>query len=200
MTILVCMTGRPKSFDENSVLEAAMQLFWKQGYASTSYEDLVTATGLARQSLYHSFGDKKSLFQKSLQHYSQTVTQQSLDLLAGSGSPLGNLRRWLNRLKKKATQHRNGCLLTNTAIELAPHQPEFRKHVANESRRIESRIGKILSEAIESGEIAAGTNVKQMATYLFGAAQGLMVLGRSGASAARLDAYVTTTLSTIKTT
>lgn len=193
------MSGRPKSFDEASVLESAMQLFWKQGYSSTSYDDLVTATGLARQSLYHSFGDKKSLYQKALKHYSNTVTQQSLDLLTGEGSPLSKICLWLKRLKKKSSQHRNGCLLTNTAIELAPHHKEFRTHVAKESRRIESRIKKILSEAIDSGEVAKDTNVGQMATYLFGAAQGLMVLGRSGASSARLDSYVQTALSTIPT-
>lgn len=194
------MSGRPKKFDEATVLEAAMQLFWEQGYRSTSYEDLVKATGLARQSLYHSFGDKKSLFQKSLEHYSQTVTQQSLDLLTSKGSPLSNICRWLKRLKNKTTQHRFGCLLTNTAIELASQHAEFRNHVAHEARRIELTIGQTLKRAIDAGEVKPATDVGGMATYLFGAAQGLMVLGRSGASSARLDSYVQTALSTIETT
>ena len=135
------MTGRPKCFDNTSVLEAAMQLIWKQGYGSTCYEELVAATEVGRQSLYHSFGNKSSLYQKSLEHYSQTVTQVSLDLLNKEGSPISNIYSWLKRLKEKSTQHRNGCLLTNTSIELAPHHARFRKHVASESRRIEMQEG-----------------------------------------------------------
>lgn len=193
------MGGRPKSFDEASVLEAAMQLFWEQGYRSTNYDDIVTATGIARQSLYHSFGDKTSLFRRSLEHYSKTVTQQSIDLLNGTGSALSRLRRWLKRLKTKSVQHRNGCLLTNTAVELAPQHSEFQEHFASEAKRIESAIKKTLGEAVDSGEIVADTNISSMATFLFGVAQGLMVLGRSGASSSRLDSYVNTALSTIQT-
>ena len=177
-----------------------MQLFWKQGYGSTSYEELVVVTGIGRQSLYHSFGGKSTLYQASLKHYSQTVTQQSLDLLTAEGSPISNINRWLRRLKNKSAQHRNGCLLTNTSIELAPHHAGFRKHVARESRRIEMAAKNALWQAVDAGEISPETNVGNLATFLFGVAQGLMVLGRSGASSARLESFVQTALSTIKST
>ena len=67
------MIGRPRSFDESAVLDSAMNTFWERGYDSTSYPDLVEATGLGRQNLYQAFGDKRSLLTAVLRHYGECL-------------------------------------------------------------------------------------------------------------------------------
>jgi TetR/AcrR family transcriptional repressor of nem operon len=61
--------ARPREFDEDAVLDAAVQCFWKQGYETTSVRDLVAQTGIAAASLYNAFGDKRSLYGRALDHY-----------------------------------------------------------------------------------------------------------------------------------
>ncbi len=61
--------ARPREFDEQVVLDRALETFWSKGYDGTSVEDLVEATGLRRASLYGAFGDKEQLFTKVLDHY-----------------------------------------------------------------------------------------------------------------------------------
>lgn len=191
------MSGRPKTYEEAAVLDAAMNTFWVQGYESTSYSDLVTATGLGRQSLYHAFGDKLSLYRKALSHYSKCVTQQSLDILVSGGSPLGNIHSWLMRLRNRSVAHRNGCLLTNTAVEMAPRDRGIQKLVTIELGRIEKTLRLVLQRAVDLGELAPNTNVSRLATFLLGTAQGLMVLGRCGASSIKLKAFTDTALATV---
>ena len=67
---------RPRAFDEESVLDNAMNIFWSKGFEATSIQDLVNETGLNRASMYASFGDKKALFLRVLDHYSQKISAQ----------------------------------------------------------------------------------------------------------------------------
>src|SRR5579864_5276945 len=62
-------TGRPRAFDAKKALDCAMQVFWRKGYLGTSLSDLTDAMGINRPSLYATFGNKKSLFRKALEHY-----------------------------------------------------------------------------------------------------------------------------------
>ena len=66
--------GRNKDFDEEELLEKAVNVFWKKGYNATSAQDLVDALGINRSSLYNTYTDKKTLFTKSLKHYQQKQT------------------------------------------------------------------------------------------------------------------------------
>ena len=86
------MAGRPREFDTDDVLEAAMQCFWSNGYESTSLADLVAATGLHKGSLYQAFGDKHSLFIRSLKRYLSDVRAQKTAMLAAAESPLAGVR------------------------------------------------------------------------------------------------------------
>lgn len=191
------MAGRPRSFEEGAVLDSAMATFWKQGYDATSYSDLVEATGLGRQSLYQAFGDKRSLFTATLLHYGQSVTQKSIDILEDQASPTQNLRRWLNRLRERSVPHRNGCLLTNTAVELVPRDPELAKIVRNQLNRVEVTLRTVIERAVAVGELPKQTDAAEMATYFFGIAQGLMVMGRLGLSHSKLKSYTDAALAVL---
>src|SRR5512139_3231149 len=81
------VTGRPRSFDPDEVLEHAMGVFWRKGFDATGVADLEAATGLGRQSLYGAFGDKRALFAQVVDFYFARVLKPGLvDVLDAEGS------------------------------------------------------------------------------------------------------------------
>src|SRR4051812_36865181 len=110
--------ARPREFDEERVLDAVMETFWRRGYEATSAQDLVDATGLGRGSLYNAYANKEGLFERALQRY-QRCTQENLSLLGGDAPIRDRIRRLLSTALNEQPQNRGkrGCLATNTAIE-----------------------------------------------------------------------------------
>ncbi len=86
------MVGRPREFDVEQVLDAAMKAFWANGYESTSLADLVSVTGLHKGSLYQAFGDKHSLFIQTLNRYLQNIRHHKNQILMQADTPLGGIR------------------------------------------------------------------------------------------------------------
>src|ERR1700683_5871232 len=78
--------GRPREYDPEQALAKAAESFWKGGYAGTSLDDLVAATGMNRPSLYAAFGDKRDLYVKTLERYQQQSRALSAQLLADSAT------------------------------------------------------------------------------------------------------------------
>jgi AcrR family transcriptional regulator len=74
--------GRPRSFREEEALDAAMRVFWEKGYEGTSLDDLTSAMGINRSSLYSSFGDKEALFRKVLERYDEVPLRFMQDALS----------------------------------------------------------------------------------------------------------------------
>src|SRR5215510_9913914 len=85
--------GRPRAYDPKVAIARAAEVFWKAGYAGTSLDDLVEATGMNRPSLYAAFGDKRDLYLKTLEHY--RAEGRALALAALAGEP--TLRLFLKR-------------------------------------------------------------------------------------------------------
>lgn len=112
--------GRPRQFDEGKSLNAAMMQFWRHGYASTSMQDLLNATGLSKSSLYQSFGNKSKLFSSCLVHYQHWLILDLEQQLSSSSSGFQFIENLLVMVISEASApQRNGCLLVNTANELA---------------------------------------------------------------------------------
>ena len=110
---------RPKSFDEDVVLDQAVQLFWARGYEGTSLADLETHLGLGRQSLYNTFGDKQSLFLKVLERYRRNVAEGVLAQLNAPDAGLDAIRAFFKTSVESLTAPgpRRACLVTNTILE-----------------------------------------------------------------------------------
>jgi TetR/AcrR family transcriptional repressor of nem operon len=123
--------ARPREFDEGVVLDAAVQCFWKQGYEGTSVRDLVTHTGITAASLYNAFGDKRTLYQKALDHY---VEESVADRIRRCEAlpPLRAIEEFFDEIVKRSLNDRDrkGCMLVNAARDVAPHDPAFREAVA----------------------------------------------------------------------
>src|SRR3954470_23121290 len=112
--------GRPRTFDDDDVVERAMHLFWRRGYATTSMRDLTDAVGVLPGSLYGAFGDKHALFVLALERYAED-TRETAERLRQGRRALARLRALLTAaLEAAAEEPGRGCMLGNTAAESIP--------------------------------------------------------------------------------
>ena len=113
--------GRPKSFDEQVALEGAMEVFWQHGYEGAALPQLLEQMGISRQSLYDTFGSKRELFLRTIEHYRGTQLARALALLEREGSPIENIRALLAFFEELALDSRcRGCLVANALVEVGP--------------------------------------------------------------------------------
>jgi TetR/AcrR family transcriptional regulator, copper-responsive repressor len=108
--------GRPKNYSREDVLEKAMPVFWKQGFAGTSLQDLEQATGVNKSGLYSEFRDKQDLFLEVLRHYLESLALRGLL----TKEPLGwkNVETFLKEGPLRKGE-RQGCFAVNSMREFA---------------------------------------------------------------------------------
>jgi len=166
--------GRPREFDEETVLEAAMDAFWRQGYEATSMTDLCAATGLHKGSLYQAFGDKHQLFLRSLKHYTEQSFKEVASSAYLSDSPMENLRSLVREVVARCVADQ-GCLAVNSLVELAPHDPEVKAlldHVYAMRLRL---LTDLIDKAQRAGEITIEQTPVRLATLLMVTMAGVAV-------------------------
>lgn len=192
--------ARNKSFDPDTVLRKAMQLFWRQGYEATSVDDLVHAMGINRASLYGTFGDKKTLFLRALSRYIETVLEPRLTALEIAASPLEALRGLFAELAAFAAgdPQRRGCLVVNTACELASRDAEVAARLRAQAEALEVRLARLLARAQAKGEIASEYDPKALAACLAALIDGLRVRSKLGADRAGLDSVAATAFALLR--
>jgi len=178
---------RTKEFVPQEALDAAMHLFWRKGFGATSMRDLLDAMCIGRGSFYDTFGDKHTLFLAALDRFEDTRTSWMDGALEGAGmdSIEEVFRRSIEGLL--GFEPRRGCLLANTAVELAPHDPEVAGRISRYVRRTEEAFTDALARAWEAGEIRADGDPKVLARFLVSNLHGLRVLARAGADRRTLE-------------
>ncbi len=194
--------ARPKKFFTQPPLDKAMHLFWRQGYEATSVQDLGKAMDLHPGSIYNTFGDKRALFLASLDRYAATAGCYLSELLRQPGSPRGSIGRVfqasIDLLSAPESQH--GCLMTNSAMECADHDPEVSRKVAAFQQAMEDALTDALNQAQTRGEIRPRTagEIQTLARFLNGCLQGMRVLAHTGPDARpRLEAMAQLALQTL---
>ena len=175
------MAGRPREFDEDEVLDRALDAFWTHGYKATSVTHLVEATGLAKGSLYKAFGDKRRLFELALDRYLESGVGRLRTVAAGE-SPRAALERWLMNIIELSTCTgvRRGCMAINCTVELAPHDEGVRARLRRHQRGLEQIYARLISAGISAGEFRAGLDPKVSARWLTTIIGGLQVRGKLG--------------------
>lgn len=178
---------RTKEFEPGEALDAAMQLFWRKGYAATSLRDLLDGMGIGYGSLYNTFGDKHSLFLASLDRFRKLRTSWIDEVLEDSG--LSGIEEVFRRTVDGLVsfEPRRGCLLANTAVELGPHDAEVAAKISRYVRHTEAVFERALIRAQEAGEIPADRDPRALARFLVNALHGLRVLARVGTDRAVLE-------------
>lgn len=172
--------ARPREFDEDQVLDAVMETFWRNGYEGTSAQNLVDATGLGRGSLYAAYANKDGLFEQALLRYRKRA-QGHVDQLREPGSPLARLRELMQGIVNADLDavEKRGCLATNSAIELAGRDPKAADLVRQNFDILIRGIGETIRRGQAAGEIRADADAETLALFVFNAVQGLRVLSKS---------------------
>jgi TetR/AcrR family transcriptional repressor of nem operon len=169
------MVGRPREFDPDQALEAAMQAFWARGYEATSMADLLAATGLHKGSLYQAFGDKHSLFVSALKRYLHNMRQKKSAALAAAATPLDGLKAVAHGMVDMADADPccpKGCMAINTLVELAPHDAAIQQVMGDHIERMRTSIEQAVESAQAAGQVRTDRSAKVvtslMMTFLAG--------------------------------
>ena len=157
--------GRPREFDEEAALAAAMDAFWTKGYEATSMADLCRCTGLHKGSLYQAFGGKHQLFMDALRHYSDSEFREVAAVAFQSDSPLENVRAAMDKICDDAG-HDKGCLMINSMVELAPHDPQVKAAIRSFAEQRLRVMADMIGKAQELGEISVKQEPYKLARQL----------------------------------
>jgi len=173
--------ARPREFDEGAALDAAVDCFWREGYEATSVRDLAARMGITGTSLYNAFGDKRSLFRQALQRYAERSTRERIARLESTFPPKEAVCAFLREIIERSLDNddRRGCLLVNSALEVAPHDPELGAEVAARLGEIEAFFRRALTAAQADGSVPPDREPMDLARLLLGVTLGLRVLARS---------------------
>jgi TetR/AcrR family transcriptional repressor of nem operon len=191
--------ARPREFDRDQVVDRAVDVFWRKGFEATSIRDLVEATGLNRGSLYNTFGDKAGLFEAALERYMAGAPSHHVVAAADSGPPrqvIGEFFARLVELGASDTEHR-GCLMTNTAAELAARDKRVAAQVTEAMQGLEEALFRLIERGQETGEIAPWRDPRSLARFLVASAQGLRITAKLNRDRAALEAIADIALSNL---
>lgn len=172
--------ARPVEFDREEVLDQIMSTFWEKGYCATSISDLVRATRLKPGSIYAAFKSKEGLFLAAIDHYGKRSVARVRQALEGEENPLDGIEKVLEQLvvETDADIRQRGCLLVNTALEVAPHNEAVRERVSIYLDSIEQCFLEALQSARESGYLGKDQEPASLAKYLMINIWGIRVLQR----------------------
>jgi AcrR family transcriptional regulator len=178
--------GRPREFDVEEALAAALRVFWEKGYEGASLTDLTDAMGITRPSLYAAFGNKEALFKRALDLYeSEKLAYVGTALAAPTARAV--VQRMLEGTIDNVTSDCPGCLGVIVAVSCgsatSPIQQDIRARAASSRKALVDRM----QRAIEDGDFAMPVEAEAMTQYLTALLQGLSVQAGSGASRTELD-------------
>lgn len=174
--------ARTKEFDPETALQAALELFWRRGYEATSMADLVAQLGIGRASVYAAFGSKHELYLRALRRYGRLYDPALLEELSQPGPALPAVRALVNRFAEESAgdELRRGCFVTNTAVELAPHDRAAARQVEASWDHLEAGLTSALLRARAQGELPEGRDPRLLARMLLVLLQGMRVVGKAG--------------------
>ncbi|MDR6560185.1 MULTISPECIES: TetR/AcrR family transcriptional regulator [unclassified Arcicella] len=192
--------ARTKEFNEIEILDKAIDLFWFKGYNGASMQDVVDSLGLSRSSIYDTFGDKHQLYISALEQYRKQAAGGLIDMVKQSVSPLQTIQQLLEMLANDSLNPicSKGCFMTNSTIELAPHDPEIHKIVKDNMQDIEEAFYNLVKKGQDLGEITNQNDARALASFLFNTISGIRVAAKSGANKAVYQDIIDVTLSALR--
>jgi TetR/AcrR family transcriptional repressor of nem operon len=192
---------RPRSFDEADVVARAREAFAETGFAGTSLDTLLEATGLARQSLYNTFGGKKELFMRAFLSDTAEALEAVESVRHGSDSPISRIRA---KLVEVAVTHGAAqappSLFTRAAVELSAQDPDVASTVAAAFDTMRTHYAACIAEAQEAGEVDREADADSLGAFFCAVIEGMGTLGGSGAPRATLLDIGLTSLAAIPIT
>jgi TetR/AcrR family transcriptional regulator, transcriptional repressor for nem operon len=194
------VVARPREFDETEVLLAARERFWSTGYAATTLDDVLAATGLGKGSLYGAFGDKHQLFLRTFGDHSTALVEAVRRALDGPDADAYQRLRAHVLAVANATASdvcRRGCLLAKGTAELSEHDPAVAATARKTFAAIEELLASCIAGAQRAGDIRQDADPARLAGLLLAVLRGIEALGKGGSSPDSLRAIAETALAVL---
>lgn len=193
--------GRPRTFDTNAALDAALKVFWRKGFLSASLSDLTDAMNLNKPSLYAAFGDKESLYLQALQRYFEQRLAPHAQLLeiGEDQDPRQAVHAFLVSLGTlfSGTGNPRGCLVITGVADIGSDTlPRAIDAALKQAlHTTESKLKACLAKAQRLNRLPAERTADELASFFMSTIAGLAVLAKGGATQARLRGVIETALS-----
>ncbi len=175
------MSGRPREFDDTAVIEAAMDVFWSNGYEASSTQALCERTGLGRGSLYHAFGSKQKLYEQALRHYQELGLAIQTGILNGSGTAKERLRallQWGVEADLDPSKRRS-CMALFSAMERSSKDAVIDQINRTYVTRLEAALCHVIIVGQRNGELCNDPPALDVARTFLASYYGLRILGQS---------------------
>ncbi|MFF7728198.1 TetR/AcrR family transcriptional regulator [Streptomyces sp. NPDC008001] len=192
--------ARPRKFDEERAVDAALEAFWTAGYEATSTQDLCEATGLGRSSIYNAFKSKHDLFRRALLLYMERKSGSSVALLEEERPAREKIRALLDVIVEEEglyAEDGRGCLVVNSCIELAARDAEVARVLERDYRRRFEALKAAIESGQRDGDIDRAKDAGALAHFVIAAIGGMRVSARAGAGREALESIARTTLDAI---
>jgi TetR/AcrR family transcriptional regulator, transcriptional repressor for nem operon len=190
---------RPKAFDPNAALQLAVETFWTHGYGKTSLPTLMRETGVARQSLYDTFGDKRALYLEALRRYRDT-NHAALRRILKPGQPVREAfaKILLGIGSEPTTSLRRGCMLLSANLERVANDREVEKLLQENQAAVIAIFRSALERAQSTGEIGSAANCEALARFLVSTIQGMRAMAQVQPNRAALKQVARVALSALR--
>lgn len=181
--------GRPMQFETDAAVDKAMDLFWRQGYAGTTPQELASELGIGKGSLYNTFESKHELFTRALRRYSERRLEYLTALFSAPG-PIGPRLKGAMAVLAGVGEHQRGCVMVNAAAELGPADDDVNRIADDLFTEIEAVFRQAIAQGQASGEFGVDRVADTAARQLLASVIGLSVLVKVGGSSERFRAVV----------
>jgi AcrR family transcriptional regulator len=193
---MMSVLGRPRAFDREAALKAAMVVFWRKGFLATSMNDLCDAMGIRSPSLYAAFGDKEALYLEAVEHYAKTIGPSVWDSLWNGPTARAGVENLL--MAAIAALPECGAGPAGCMVALAAVSEECPGEIPGSVREIRVRCLEMLrsrlKEALAAGELPSSKDVDRLSRFYFGVYQAIAIQARDGATPAELEGIVQTAM------
>ncbi|WP_119305117.1 TetR/AcrR family transcriptional regulator [Dongia deserti] len=175
--------GRPRSFDRDAALSAAMNTFWQFGYEGASMSALTEAMGINSPSLYACFGSKEGLFREAVDLYLATEDKKTRSKLSEAPTARDAVQAMLQRTIGNLTDSGcRGCLLVLGDTNASPENAGVHQYLAQRRKEIQAALEERLRRGIAEGDLPSDADVRSIAAFYITVMQGLSLRARDGAS------------------
>ena len=178
----VASRGRPREFDTELALGAALRVFWAKGYEGASLSDLTDEMGITRPSLYAAFGNKEALFRQALDLYERDKLTYIGDAIEAPTARAVAERLLMGSVDAATTGDCKGCMGVIASVACQSVEPSIRDDVNARAESSRRAIIARMQQAIDAGEFRVVTEAEAITRYLLAIMQGISVQAQSGAS------------------
>ena len=187
--------GRPRAFDRDQALEAAMRVFWEKGYVATSMTDLTTAMGIASPSLYAAFGSKEDLFREALDRYDSTYHGLAAEVLNSDAPAREQFERLLHlSARENDRQTPAGCMMLMACEQRAELSAELAESLSTRRTVAVVLMEQRLHRAMDTGEVPADIDARAIAEFYGTIQRGLSISAKTGATPEELRSVITSSM------